>query len=79
MVLREALFVAAPVIVTASVTSLLVSLLQTLTSIQDQTLSIVPRLLVVAAVIFVGMPWFLHQLTYFTIALLGNVGHFLDY
>ncbi len=78
-VLREAVLVASPVIVAASLTSLVISLLQTLTSIQDQTLSIVPRLLVVAGVVFVGMPWFLRQLTFFTESLLGNLGRFLDH
>ncbi len=78
-VLREAVLVAAPVIVAASLTSLVISLLQTLTSIQDQTLSIVPRLLVVAGVVFVGMPWFMHQLTFFTNSLLCDVGRFVDH
>jgi flagellar biosynthetic protein FliQ len=78
-VLREAVLVASPVIVAASLTSLVISLLQTLTSIQDQTLSIVPRLLVVAGVMFVGIPWFFRQLTSFTESLLGNFGRFLDH
>ena len=78
-VLREALIVAAPVIVAASLTSLLVSFLQTLTSIQDQTLSIVPRLIVTALVIGIGMPWFLRRMMFFTISLITDLGRFVDH
>jgi flagellar biosynthetic protein FliQ len=78
-VLREALLIAAPVIIAASVTSLVVSLLQTLTSIQDQTLSIVPRLLVTGIVLMLGMPWFLRQLRFITESLFQNLGKFIDH
>ena len=72
-VLREAILIAGPILLAAGVTSLVISLLQTLTSIQDQTLSIVPRLLVVAVVVIVGMPWFLRRLMAFTFLLLSDL------
>ncbi len=75
--LREALLIACPVIVAASSTSLVVSFLQTLTSIQDQTLSIVPRLVVVALVIFAGMPWFLRELMSFTSLFFSDFSRFI--
>lgn len=75
--LREALIISAPVLVVATVTSLLLSLVQTLTSIQDQTLSTIPRLLVVIAAILAGLPWFLHRLMFFTVGLLGDFRRFL--
>lgn len=76
MTLREALVLSAPILVIAGVSSLLISLAQTLTSIQDQTLSTVPRLLIVAAVIMAGMPWFLHRLVWFTASLLADLHRF---
>jgi flagellar biosynthetic protein FliQ len=54
----------------------LISLVQTLTSIQDQTLSTVPRLLIVAAVLLAGMPWFLHRLVWFTASILSDLHRF---
>ncbi len=75
--LREALIISAPVLVVASVTSLLLSLVQTLTSIQDQTLSTVPRLLIVSVVILAALPWFLHRLMFFTVSLLGDLHRFV--
>ncbi|HEX6773639.1 MAG TPA: flagellar biosynthetic protein FliQ [Acidobacteriaceae bacterium] len=76
MTLREALVLSAPILVIAGVSSLLISLAQTLTSIQDQTLSTVPRLLIVLAVIMAGMPWFLHRLVWFTASLLSDLQRF---
>lgn len=74
--LREALILSAPVLVIAGVSSLLISLVQTLTSIQDQTLSTVPRLLIVSAVLLAGMPWFLHRLVWFTESILADLHRF---
>jgi flagellar biosynthesis protein FliQ len=74
--LREALLVAAPVLAIAGASSLLISLAQTLTSIQDQTLSTVPRLLIVSAVLLAGMPWFLHRLVWFTTSILTDLHRF---
>ena len=49
-VLIEAMMLSAPLLVTAALVSLAVSLLQTLTSVQEQTLTAVPRLVVVFVV-----------------------------
>jgi len=76
--LREALILSAPVLVISGVASLLISLVQTLTSVQDQTLSTVPRLLIVSAVLLAGMPWFLHRLVWFTAAILEDLHRFAN-
>ncbi|MBT9330300.1 flagellar biosynthetic protein FliQ [Paracidobacterium acidisoli] len=75
--LREALILGAPVLIAASATSFLLSLFQTLTSLQDQTLSIVPRLLVVMALLIAGMPWFLGRLISYTSSLFLDFHRFL--
>ncbi len=76
-VLREALILGAPVLLAACVTSFLISLVQTLTSLQDQTISTVPRLLVVAGVLMAGLPWFLDRLMRYTLALFSDFHRFL--
>jgi len=76
-VLREALILGAPVLLAACVTSFLISLLQTLTSLQDQTISTVPRLLVVAGVLMAGLPWFLDRLMRYTLSLFSEFHRFL--
>ncbi len=75
--LREALIVGAPVLVVACVTSFAISLLQTLTSLQDQTISTVPRLLVVLGLLMAGLPWFLARLMNYTIGLFSDFHRFL--
>ena len=57
LMLRETLLLVAPVLVAAIVVSLVVNILQVMTSLQDQTLSSVPRLIVTGATIFLLMPW----------------------
>lgn len=55
-----------PVIVVSLVVGLAISLFQTVTSVQEQTLSFAPRILAVAVVIVVTLPWSLNLLTGFT-------------
>lgn len=55
-----------PVIVVSLVVGLAISLFQTITSVQEQTLSFAPRILAVAVVIVVALPWSLNLLTGFT-------------
>jgi flagellar biosynthetic protein FliQ len=75
--LREAMIVAAPILVAAALLSFLLSLVQTLTSLQEQSLTAVPRLFVIVAILAVGMPWFLHRLSAYTVLLYTNLGRFL--
>ena len=51
--------VAAPLLLTAMLVGLLVSLLQTVTSIQEQTLTFVPKALAVLGVLILILPWIL--------------------
>ena len=75
--LRESLIVAAPVLVAAAALSFVLSLLQTLTSLQDQSLTAVPRLFVIAGLLLGGMPWFLGRLTEYTRVLLVDLHRYL--
>ena len=61
------LLVVSPILLAALVIGLAVSLLQSVTSIQEQTLSFVPKLLAVSLVLVLGAPWILRQLMQFTI------------
>ncbi|MDP1859927.1 MAG: flagellar biosynthesis protein FliQ [Gemmatimonadaceae bacterium] len=61
-----AMLLAAPLLSVALIIGLLVSILQTVTQIQEQTLSFVPKLLGVAAVFMVGLPWMLQLMVEYT-------------
>jgi flagellar biosynthesis protein FliQ len=63
--LRTAALVSAPILGVAMIVGLAISVLQTLTSLQEQTLTFVPKVAAIALVIGFGMPWFLAQLMTF--------------
>ena len=75
--LREAMILAAPVLLAAALLSFLLSLVQTLTSLQEQSLTAVPRLFAVVGILVVGMPWFLHRITGYTMFLYADFGRYL--
>jgi flagellar biosynthetic protein FliQ len=75
--LVEALLLSAPMLVGAAIISLIVSLLQTLTSVQEQTLTAVPRLLVVFVMAMVTMPWTVHRLVNYTLLLWTGLQRYL--
>ena len=63
----SSLLVISPILLVSMVVGLVVSLVQSVTSIQEQTLSFVPKLLAIALVLVVAAPWILRQLMQFTI------------
>ncbi|HEX4488336.1 MAG TPA: flagellar biosynthetic protein FliQ [Terriglobales bacterium] len=72
--LLEVFRIGGPVLAIAIAVSLIVNVIQVLTSLQDQTLSTVPRLLGAAAGIFVLMPWMWRQMAQFTIQMFSDLG-----
>lgn len=75
--LKEAMMLAAPLLIAAAALSFVLSLMQTLTSLQEQSLTSVPRLGLIAFVMLVGMPWFLERLAAYTRLLLGDLRRYL--
>jgi flagellar biosynthetic protein FliQ len=74
---KEAMILAAPVLIVTAVLSFVLSLFQTLTSLQDQSLTSVPRLGAVALLLLAGMPWFLERMATYTRMLLENFRRYL--
>jgi flagellar biosynthetic protein FliQ len=72
LMLQEVVILVGPVLAVAIVVSLVVNILQVLTSLQDQTLSQVPRLLVTGTALFLLMPWMWRHLAHYTINLLTD-------
>ena len=75
--MKEAMILAAPVLIAAALLSFVLSLLQTLTSLQDQSLTTVPRLVAVALILLVGMPWFLGRMAAYTRFLLTDLHRYI--
>jgi flagellar biosynthetic protein FliQ len=64
-------------VIAAALWSFVLSLVQTLTSRQDQSLTAVPRLLAVSVILLAGMPWFLGRMADYTRMLLVDLRHYL--
>ena len=70
--LTEVIVLVGPILAVAIAVSLLVNVIQVLTSLQDQTLSSVPRLIATGAALFFLMPWMWRHLANYTIHMLGD-------
>lgn len=68
-----ALLLAGPLLAVALGVGLVISLVQALTQIQEQTLSFVPKLLAIAAVFLVALPWMLQVLAKYTTELFRSL------
>jgi flagellar biosynthetic protein FliQ len=72
LMLQEVAILMVPILISAVAVSLLVNIVQVLTSLQDQTLSHVPRLLVTGGSLFFMMPWMWRHLAHYTTNLLTD-------
>ena len=66
-------YLGAPLLITALLIGLLVSLFQAATQINEMTLSFIPKILGVFAVLIVAGPWLLSLITDFTRTLFQNI------
>lgn len=69
---------AAPILIVSLAVGVLVSLLQTVTQVQEVTLTFVPKLAGVALVILVAGNWMLHEIVNFTTNLYMSVPSMLN-
>jgi flagellar biosynthetic protein FliQ len=69
----QALALAAPFLVTAMVIGLAVSLFQAVTTIHEQTLAFVPKVLALAAVLLLLLPWIVRSLVEFATAVIEKI------
>lgn len=74
--LTTALMICAPALLVGMCVGLLISLFQTVTSLQEQTLTIVPKMLAVLTTIVLLMPWILGTLHSYTAALFSNLAEY---
>jgi len=72
MMLEEVMLLTAPILLVAITVSLVMNVVQVLTSLQDQTLSSVPRLLATGTALFVLMPWMWRHLSTYTTLLFSD-------
>lgn len=71
--LLAVLLLSAPAALTAVTVGLIVSVLQTATQVQEQTISYVPKLLAVSAALAITAPWMISELVRFATAMFEQV------
>jgi flagellar biosynthesis protein FliQ len=69
----QAVAVAAPILLTAMIIGLAISLFQAVTSIQEQTLTFVPKALGIVALLVLLLPWILRSMVEFASAVFQRI------
>lgn len=78
MMLEEVIILAGPILAVAIVVSLVVNIIQVLTSLQDTTVASVTRLLATGGALFFTMPWMWRHLAHFTLNTLSDFHVYLQ-
>ncbi len=71
--LRTTAMLAAPLLISTLVVGLAVSIFQALTQINEATLTFIPKMIVIAAVIVLAGPWMMDIMSAYTINLFENI------
>jgi len=69
----EALMLAAPILMTSLAIGLAVSLFQAVTSIHEQTLSFVPKVLGIVVILVIALPWLIRSAIEFTTMIIEKI------
>lgn len=67
------LFIAGPLLLVSLVIGLFIAFFQSITQLQEMTLTFVPKIIAVFLAIFIGLPWMLKVLIGFTRNLFENI------
>ncbi len=71
--IKVTLMLAAPMLLGALIIGILVSLFQAVTQINEQTLSFIPKILVIIGSIVIFSPWMMETITGFTTELIVSI------
>ncbi|MBX7167700.1 MAG: flagellar biosynthesis protein FliQ [Pirellulales bacterium] len=75
--LQISLLVSAPVLVTGLVVGLGIGLLQALTQVQEQTVSFIPKLIAMAVVCVLALPWVIGRMQEYVHDLISDIPNLL--
>ena len=71
--LKTLAMVSAPMLLSTLIIGLIISIFQALTQINENTLTFVPKMIVIAVVLILAGPWMLDTLSTYTITLFENI------
>lgn len=67
------LIIATPVLAASIVVGLAISILQAVTQIQEQTISFVPKIVVMLLVLLLTLPWILNRMVDYSTSLIRDI------
>lgn len=71
--IKTTAILAAPLLGTALIVGLIVSILQAITQINEATLTFIPKIIVIGIVIVLSAPWMIDTMSRFTVGLFENL------
>lgn len=75
---KIALILALPMLLSGLIAGLIISIFQATTQINEMTLSFVPKILLVVAVLIFLMPWMMNEMIDFTRSMLNKIPTFIQ-
>ena len=67
----------APMLIVSLVVGLIISIFQTITSIQEQTLTFVPKFIAIMAVMLLAGGWILNSMSYLFVQLVQSIPQYI--
>lgn len=67
--------IAGPILIASLLIGLIISIFQAVTQIQEQTLTFVPKLVVIVCIVVFGGPWMMNKLVVLSTELLGMIAN----
>lgn len=75
--LKTSAMIAAPLLLGALVTGVIISIFQAVTQINEATLTFVPKLLIIAIILILAGPWMVDLMRTYTINLIENIAMYV--
>ena len=75
--IKTIIFLSAPLLISAMIVGITISILQAITQINEATLTFIPKMIAVVIVLVVMAPWMLKILQEYAISVFGNVGDWI--
>lgn len=71
--IKVMIYIGGPLLVTAMLIGIVVSILQAITQINEATLTFIPKIIAIVVVLLVMAPWMLEIMKQYTSDILGNM------
>ena len=75
--MRVTTLLAAPMLLAALITGLIISIFQAVTQIQEQTLAIIPKMAAMLGILAILFPWMLAQATSYMASIFTNFPNYI--